>query len=82
MLALTNPVYLLLKDKTNGAGILIIIKRHFDDDIHKKHLSQHIFLSFRERYISPIIIVFQLVLRGKQENPFSRGLENFAGGIF
>ena len=40
MLALINPVYLLLIDKTNGAGILMIVKRHFDDYIHKKHLSK------------------------------------------
>ena len=38
MLALVNPAYLLLTDKTNG--ILIIIKRHFDDYLHKKHLSK------------------------------------------
>ena len=38
MVALINPVCLLLTDKTNGAGILMIIKRHFDDYIHKKHL--------------------------------------------
>ena len=81
MLALTNPVYLLLTDQTNGAGILIIIKRHFDDYIHKKHLSKHI-LIFGERCISPIISVFQIVLRGKQENPLSRGIGNFDGGIF
>ena len=81
MLALTNPVYLLLTDKTNGAGILIIIKRHFDDCIHKKHLS-NIFLSLRERCISPIISVFQIVLRGKQENLLSREIGNFAGGLF
>ena len=43
MLALTNPAYLLLTDQTNGARILIIIKRHFDDYIHKKHLPKHIF---------------------------------------
>ena len=43
MLALTNPVYLLLADQTNGEGILIIIKRHFDDYIQKKHLPKHIF---------------------------------------
>ena len=40
MLPLINPVYILLTDKTNGAGILIIIKRHFDDYIHKNHLSK------------------------------------------
>ena len=40
MLALINPVYLLLTGKTNGAGILMIIKKHFDDYIHKKHLSK------------------------------------------
>ena len=51
MLALTNPVYLLLTDKTNGAGILIIIKSHFDDYIHKKHLTKHIFKFWREVYI-------------------------------
>ena len=40
MLDLINPVYQLLTGKTKGAGILIIIKRHFDDYIHKKHLSK------------------------------------------
>ena len=40
MLALVNPVYLLLTDKTNGGGILMIIKRHLDDYINKKHLSK------------------------------------------
>ena len=40
------------------------------------------FLSFGERCISPIISVFQIVLRGKQENPLSREIGNFAGGIF
>ena len=34
------------------------------------------FLSFGESCISPII------LRGKQENPLSRVIGNFAGGIF
>ena len=43
MLALINPVYILWTDKANGEGTLIIIKRHFDDYIHKKHLSKHIF---------------------------------------
>ena len=43
MLALTNPVYLLLTDQTNKVGILIIIKRHSDDYIHKTHLPKHIF---------------------------------------
>ena len=40
------------------------------------------FLSFGERCITPIISVFQRVLRGKQENPLSRGIGNFAGRIF
>ena len=40
MLALINPVYLLLTGKTNGEDILMIIKKHFDDYIHKKHLSK------------------------------------------
>ena len=40
MLALINPIYLLLIDKTKRAGILIITKMHFDDYIHKKHLSK------------------------------------------
>ena len=40
------------------------------------------FLSFGERYIFFIISVFQIVLKGKQENPLSRGIGNFAGGIF
>ena len=38
MLALINPVYLLLTDTTNGASILMIIKRHFDN--YQKHLSK------------------------------------------
>ena len=38
------------------------------------------FLSYGERCISHIISV--LVLRGKQENPFSSGMGNCAGGIF
>ena len=41
MLALINPVYLLLTEKTNRAGILVIIKRHFDDYTHKNYLSKH-----------------------------------------
>ena len=40
------------------------------------------FLNFVERCISDIISVFQIVLRGKQENPLSRGIANFAEGIF
>ena len=40
MLALINPVYLLLTEETNGASILMITKRHVDDYIHKKHLSK------------------------------------------
>ena len=32
--------------------------------------------------MSPIISVFRIVLRGKQENPFSRGIGNFDWGIF
>ena len=40
------------------------------------------FLYFGERCRSPIISVFQIVLRGKQENPLSREIGNFAGGIF
>ena len=32
--------------------------------------------------MSPIISVFQIVLRGKQENPFSRGIGDFDWGIF
>ena len=40
------------------------------------------FLNFGERCISDIISVFQIVLRGKQENPLSRGIANFAEGIF
>ena len=39
------------------------------------------FLSFGERRMSPIISVFQITLRGKQENPLCRGIGNFAGGI-
>ena len=40
------------------------------------------FSSFGEGCISPIISVFQIVLRGKQEIPLSRGIGNFAGGVF
>ena len=40
------------------------------------------FLSSGERCISPIISVFQVVLRGKQEYPLSRGIGNFSGGDF
>ena len=40
------------------------------------------FLSFGERCISPIISVFQIVLRGKKENSLSKGIGNFAGEIF
>ena len=40
MIPLINPVYLLLTNKTNGASILMITKRHLDDYIHKKHLSK------------------------------------------
>ena len=40
VLALINPVYLLLTEKTNGVGILMNIKGHFDDYIHKKHISK------------------------------------------
>ena len=40
------------------------------------------FLSFGGSSISLIISVFQTVLRGKQENPLSRGIGHFAGGSF
>ena len=40
------------------------------------------FWSFGERSISLIISVFQIVLRGKQKYPLSRGIEHFAGGTF
>ena len=40
------------------------------------------FLSSGGRCISPIISVFQTVLRGKQENLLSRGIGNLAGRIF
>ena len=40
------------------------------------------FLSFGERCTSPIISVFQIVLRGKQENPLSKGIGHFAGENF
>ena len=40
MLTLINPVYLLLTDKNNRAGILMTTKRHVDDYIHKKYLSK------------------------------------------
>ena len=40
------------------------------------------FLSFGERCISPVTSIFQIELRGKQENPLSRGIGNFAGRTF
>ena len=40
------------------------------------------FSSFGERCISSFISVFQIVLRGKEENPLIGGIGNFAGGIF
>ena len=40
------------------------------------------FLSFGERCISPITSIFQIELRGKQENPLSRGIGNFPGRTF
>ena len=48
--------------------------------IYTRSIYQNI--SFGERYISPIISVFQIVLRGKQENTLCRGIGNFAGRIF
>ena len=33
-------MYILLTEKTNEAGILMIIKRHFDDYINKNLLSK------------------------------------------
>ena len=47
--------------------------------IYRKSIYQNI--SFGERYILPIISVFQIVLRGKQENTLSKGIGNFAGRI-
>ena len=40
------------------------------------------FLSFGERFISLIISILQIVLRGKQENPLSWGIGNFVWGNF
>ena len=40
------------------------------------------FLSFGEGCISPIVSVFQIVLRGKQENSLSREIGNLAGETF
>ena len=40
------------------------------------------FLSLRERCVSPITSIFQIELRGKQENPLSRGIGNCAGRTF
>ena len=37
------------------------------------------FLSFGERCTSPITSIFQIEVRGMQENPLSRGIGNFAG---
>ena len=62
MLDLINPVYLLLTEKTNGAGILMIIKRHFDYYLHKKHLSK--------RHNTQVDIYFILAMQLKIEiNP-------------
>ena len=55
MLALINPVYLLLKDKTNGAGTLMIIKGNFNDqscsftenELLLRYFSRILFRSFR-----------------------------------
>ena len=82
MLALTNPVYLLLTDQTNGAAILIIIKKAFWRLYTQKAFTKTYFLSFEERCISVIISVFQIVSSGKQENPLSREIGNFDGEIF
>ena len=38
-------------------------------------------LSFGERCISPMTSIFQTELRGKQKNPLSRGIGNFAGEL-
>ena len=40
------------------------------------------FLSFGEMCLSPVTSIFQIELRGKQENPLSRGIGNFAGRTF
>ena len=40
------------------------------------------FLSFGESCIFPIISVFQIVLRGKQQNPLSKGIRNLTGEFF
>ena len=64
MLALINPVYLLLTDKTNRADILIIIKSHFDDYIHKIHLSKrhntqvHIYFIFEMQLKIEINLIY------------------------
>ena len=40
------------------------------------------FLSFGERCTSPITSIFQIGLKGKQENTLSRGIVIFAGRTF
>ena len=40
------------------------------------------FLSFGETCIFPIISVFQIVLRGKQQNPLRKGIRNLTGEFF
>ena len=40
------------------------------------------FLSFGESCIFPIISVSQIVLRGKQQNPLSKGIRNLTGNFF
>ena len=62
MLALINSVYLLLTDKTNGAGTLMITKTHVDDHIHKKNLPK--------RHNTQVEIYFMFVMQLKIEiNP-------------
>ena len=62
MLALINSVYLLLTDKTNGAGTLMITKTHVDDYIHKKNLPK--------RHNTQVEIYFMFVMQLKIEiNP-------------
>ena len=59
MLALINPVYLSLTDKTNGASILMTTKRHVDDYIHKKYLSKC--------HITQVDIYFMFAMQLKTE---------------
>ena len=82
MLTLINSAYLLLTDKTNGAGTLMIKKRHVDDYIHKKNLPI--------RHNTQVEIYFTFVMQLKIDFSFICGIFsiteldmiNFLGEIF